>query len=130
MEFFFYLVCTGIIQQILNVLIINLFTPNHMHIPYIINKIKKLLFNNSQNDNTRYYCIIPFVFQMLSLLFYVEILECNFCNLNKNTKRNILLREIKEMNEKDIIINDYEIDDDDTILQESQNEYELNEIYE
>ena len=33
------------------------------------------------------------MFQILSLLFYLEIVEYNFCNLNKNTKRNILLRE-------------------------------------
>ena len=128
--FFFNLVCTGIIQQILNVLIIDLFTPNHMLIAYVIKKIKKLLFNNPESDNTRFYCIIPFIFELLSLLFYVEILECNFCSLNKNTKRNILLREIDEMSEKENIDNDSEIEDD-LIINNNQSEQEIddNSIY-
>ena len=113
--FFFNLVCNGMIQQVLNVLIIDLFTPNHMLIPYVINKIKKILFNNPESDNTRFLCLIPFVFEMLSLLFYVEILECNFCNLNENTKRNIMLREIEEMNKKEFYENASEIDDDSII---------------
>ena len=41
--------------------------------------------------------LIPAFFQIVSLLFYLEILEFNFCNLNKNTKRNIMLREEEEM---------------------------------
>ena len=30
------------------------------------------------------------------MLIYLEIIELNFCELNKNTRRNILKREIKE----------------------------------
>ena len=41
--------------------------------------------------------LIPAFFQIVSLLFYLEILEFNFCNLNKNTKRNIIQREEEEM---------------------------------
>ena len=41
--------------------------------------------------------LIPAFFQIVSLLFYLEILEFNFCNLNRNTKRNIMLREEEEM---------------------------------
>ena len=55
-------------------------------IEYIYNKLlNNLLF------------LIPAFFQIVSLLFYLEILEFNFCNLNKNTKRNIMLREEEEM---------------------------------
>ena len=110
--FFFNLICTGIIQQVLNVIIINIFSPSHMLIAYVINKIKKILFNNTNSDNSRFYCLIPFVFQILSLLFYLEIFEYNFCDLNKNTKRNIRLREIEEMNNKGNNDNYYEISDD------------------
>ena len=46
--------------------------------------------------NNLLFLIHPF-FQIVSLLFYLEILEFNFCNLNKNTKRNIMLREEEEM---------------------------------
>ena len=110
--FFFNVFCSGLIQQVLNVLIIYLFSPNHMLIAYVINKIKKILFNNTNSDNSRFYCLIPFVFQILSLLFYLEIFEYNFCDLNKNTKRNIRLREIEEMNNKGNNDNYYEISDD------------------
>ena len=41
--------------------------------------------------------LIPAFFQIVSLLFYLEILEFNFCNLNKNTKRNIMSGEEEEM---------------------------------
>ena len=44
------------------------------------------------------FSIIPYVFQIIALLFYVEIFEFNFCDLNKNTKKNILLREREEIN--------------------------------
>ena len=116
--FFFNLVCTGIIQQILNVLIINYFSPNHMLIAYVINKIKKILFNNPESDITRFYCLIPFVFQMISLLFFVEVLECNFCNLNKNTKRNIRARENEEMFERKTTFNEIELSDGIVIKKE------------
>ena len=52
---------------------------------YYYNKIIYILF------------LIPAFFQIIILLFYLEILEFNFCNLNKNTKRNIMLREEEEM---------------------------------
>ena len=52
---------------------------------YYYNKIIYILF------------LIPAFFQIICLLFYLEILEFNFCNLNKNTKRNIMLREEEEM---------------------------------
>ena len=43
-------------------------------------------------------------------LFYLQILEFNFCNLNKNTKRNIKEREIKQSIEENNEDEDYEID--------------------
>ena len=48
--------------------------------------------------------------QILFFLFYLEILEFNFCNLNKNTKRNIKKREIKQSIEENNEDEDYEID--------------------
>ena len=35
--------------------------------------------------------------QIIVLLFYLEIFEFNFCGLNRNTKKNILLREKEEI---------------------------------
>ena len=110
--FFYNVFISGLFQQILNVLIIYLFTPNHMLIAYGINKMKKILSVKTEN-NYQYFCLIPFFFQILSLFFYLEILELNFCGLNKNTKKNIRLREKMENvmreskgNENDVEIND------------------------
>ena len=41
--------------------------------------------------------MIFFALQFFSLLIYLEIIELNFCNLNKNTKRNIELRGILDL---------------------------------
>ena len=42
-----------------------------------------------QDRENKYYTIIPFAFQILALMFYFEMLEFNFCNLNINTAKNI-----------------------------------------
>ena len=52
-------------------------------------KIKK----KNVKPTDKYYTLIPFVFQILCLLFYFEILELNFCKLNYNTVKNIQERE-------------------------------------
>ena len=41
------------------------------------------------------------IFQILSLLFYLEILEYNFCSLNKNTKKSIEDRVNNQLGEGD-----------------------------
>ena len=46
---------------------------------------------------TLLFFLIPAVFQILSLLFFLKILEYNICNLNRNVKRNITLSEEVEM---------------------------------
>ena len=51
-------------------------------------------FNKNKN---KLFFLIPGFFLIISILFYLEILEFNFCNLNRNTKRNIILREEEEM---------------------------------
>ena len=61
-----------------------------------------ILYKNIENkeknikQTDKYYISIPFFFKILSLLFYFEILELNFCNLNKNTVKNIQAREKHE----------------------------------
>ena len=56
-----------------------------------------ILYKNKPN---KAYSVIPFVFQILALLFYFEILEFNFCGLNKNTAKNIKNRERIEFERK------------------------------
>ena len=61
-----------------------------------------ILYKNFENKEknvkktNKYFSSIPFFFKILSLLFYFEILELNFCNLNKNTVKNIQAREKHE----------------------------------
>ena len=86
--------------MLLTLLILGYFSLNHVLISHVLYYI---VFNfiNCVSDFNKYknylYFIIPAFFQILSILFFVEILEFNFCNLNKNTKRNIMLREEEEM---------------------------------
>ena len=42
--------------------------------------------------------IILFILQFFIILIYLEIIELNFCGLNKNTKRKIQIRANNEMN--------------------------------
>ena len=90
------------ISTILYILNIYHFNPNYILISFQFSKLVDILIN--KGDASKYYCIILFVFQLFFLMIYLEILELNFCNLNKNTKKNIELRSIIEStgeNERD-----------------------------
>jgi hypothetical protein len=101
-QFIFFLILY-FIKGLLFVLIVYYLKPNHTIINDEINvfeaqiiykKIANAEYNIKETD--KYYTFIPFVFQMLCLLFYFEILEFNFLKLNKNTVKNIQKREINE----------------------------------
>ena len=95
-QFFYFIIYNGI-YYLLTILILYYLRPNHTIITDEIFVYERLIFY--QDKPNKYYTLIPFVFQILALLFYFEILEFNFCNLNKNTVKNIEERERKE-NEK------------------------------
>ena len=101
-QFITFLVIFGL-ENLLIILIIYYFRPNHMIINDAINSyLSIILYKNIENkeknikQTDKYYISIPFFFKILSLLFYFEILELNFCNLNKNTVKNIQTREKHE----------------------------------
>ena len=87
----FYFLLYGGIYYLLTILILYYLRPNHTIITDEIFVYERLIFY--QDKPNKYYTLIPFVFQILALLFYFEILEFNFCKLNKNTIRNIEDRE-------------------------------------
>ena len=94
--FFANFILSGFLQMSLMIIMVSVLTPNHILVASEIGKMFVLIFSHIQSndkDNNYFLFLIPFVFQILSLLFYLEILEYNFCDLNKNTKRNIQLRE-------------------------------------
>ena len=79
---------------LLRILTFVYFTPTHLLICLSISKFSVTLIE--KEPSIRYLSIIPFLFQFFSLMVYLEILELNFCGLNKNTKRNIRKRVDKE----------------------------------
>ena len=85
------LIIDGFFISILEFQTINLFNPNFIFVCYEISKIANILIYIE--DLFDLLIIIPYIFQIIILLFYIEIFEFNFCDLNKNTKKNILLRE-------------------------------------
>ena len=84
----------GFFQYLSLILILHFFTPNHMLIAYELQKVYYVLTNSPSRN--KWYSIILFVFKFLILMFYLEIFEFNFCNLNKNTKKNIISRAVFE----------------------------------
>ena len=81
--------------SLLRMLTLAYFTPNHYLICLIISKCVSTLI--TKETSIKYLIIIPFVFQFLSLMVYLEIIELNFCGLNKNTKTNINIRGEEDM---------------------------------
>ena len=96
-RFLFGLIFGGLIGTNLEVQTINIFDPNHLFVCYEISNIFEILYKAKNLGD--YLSIIPFIFQIIVLLFYLEIFEFNFCELNRNTKRNIQLREREETTE-------------------------------
>ena len=84
-------------STILYILNIYYFSPTYILISYQFSKFIEVLID--KDEASKYYCIIFFVIQLFFLMIYLEILELNFCNLNKNTKKNIEFRSIIESSE-------------------------------
>ncbi len=83
-----------IIQFIISVL--KILTIYYLSVEYIFvtqtaSKIFVILLKKSDFKYI-YICVIFFVLQFFSLMIYLEVLELNFLNLNKNTRRNIKSR--------------------------------------
>ena len=107
LQFFYYFFINGLYILLLFLSIYYL-QPNHIIIaPEMFNAFLSNMFYTENTD--KYYTLIPRAFQILSLLFYFEILELNFCKLNKNTVKNILARE-RDDAEVGILINNDNID--------------------
>ena len=71
--------------EIFKLLALESLTPNHMMISYEIGKIANILY--SSKSRRKWHSLILFAIQFIILLFFLEVFEFNFCNLNKNTRR-------------------------------------------
>ena len=93
-RFLFIAIIKGFLVGIIEFIIINELTPNYIKIAYELANIPSTII--VIEGINRWILLVISIFQILSLLFYLEIFEYNFCNLNKNTKKSILEREHKD----------------------------------
>ena len=82
-RFSFALVSIGFFIGILEFLILDKLTPNYVIIGFELGKIPTTLITTE--GIYRWIVLVISIFQIISLLFYLEIFEYNFCSLNKNT---------------------------------------------
>jgi len=118
----------SLISTSLYILNVYYFSPNYILISFQFSKFVDVLMNENEHKN-KYYCIIFFIFQLFFLMIYLEILELNFCNLNKNTKKNIEFRSIIESSgengrDSSVDLRNIDINDDYSIVS-SDNDIEL-----
>ena len=106
----FGLLLQGFVADILEFLILDKLSPIYIIIGFEMGMIPSNIIANE--DSNRLLVLIVSVLQFLSLLFYLEILEFNFCSLNENTQKNIKERELSETDISDKIdeVNNCEID--------------------
>ena len=95
----------GAFLHVLSVLTVNYLTPNHVVVCNEIIGMGKIIIK-SDNSN-KWISLLLFILMIISSMFYLEILECNFCGLNENTKNNIINRANIDIN------NIYEEGDED-----------------
>ena len=88
------------VDYLLTMLVLYYLRPNHLIISDEWSVFFRIILY--QDRENKYYTIIPFAFQILALMFYFEIIEYNFCNLNHNTAKNIKQREGSITEENDI----------------------------
>ena len=69
------------------------FEPSFVLISYEFSKFFQVLKDNPKKA----YVVVFFVLQFFCLMIVLEIIELNFCGLNKNTRRNIIQRGIDDL---------------------------------
>jgi hypothetical protein len=133
------LIPRGFIMFLLEMKSVDLFGPSFIFVSYEIAKIPNTLIFTE--GTKRWIVLVLSLFQILFILFYLEILEYNFCSLNKNTKKSIREREhrnsICEINDDandddddEIDIKGYDIRDSINTQEKIKELNEMNEIFE
>ena len=118
------------LKMLITLLILEYFSYHHVLISHVLDRIVTnfiIIISNYDEYKNHLFFLIPAVFQILSLLFFLEILEFNFCKLNRNTKRNIMLREEDDMLFRtNTNMSEIEVDNDLIIKnQKMEREFEL-----
>lgn len=81
------------ITFILIIYIIYYLSPNHVLLVYVVGKFIENAMSEGEKVVGSY---IVFIFLFITFIFYLEILELNFCGINKNTNKNIEFRALSE----------------------------------
>ena len=129
--FLFGFIPRGVILLVLEMKIVDMLGPCFDYVSLEISYIPSTIM--SIKSNNRWIVLALSLFQVLFILFYLEILEYNFCSLNKNTKKHISERERKQSSDESNDI-DYEIDikgyDISDTLKKQEKIKDLNEMNE
>jgi hypothetical protein len=88
------------------------------NIYYSIRKIITLIL--VPKDVKTYFKLLGEMLALIGYLFYLEVFEIKCCGLNKNTKDNIILRGINDINSN--ILNDMDNDDDNEPIYKMNND--------
>ena len=101
------------------------FEPGFILINYEISKFYQILIDYPEKA----YVVVLFILQFFCLMIVLEIIELNFCGLNKNTKRNISQRGADELldengREPSVCLNQIDINKDYYIT--NPDEYQKN----
>jgi hypothetical protein len=91
---FIFLMLSRLSFNIFGLLTVKYFTPSHVVIILIIGEISFSF--KSKNDYKLYLTIVIFCFLLFMLLVFTEIIELNFCELQKFTKKNITQRSMAQ----------------------------------
>ena len=113
----------GFFLNTLSILSIYYYNPNYTLVALHLGKYSQVLIDEPFEN---YYCIILFLLQFFCLMIYLEIIELNFCGLNKNTRRNIELRGINDYigkcgRDSSLELNIVDVDDGYFIKQTGEN---------
>ena len=97
----------------LSILNVYYFNPSFILIIFQLSSITDSLIKKPAEKS---YCIVFYILQFFALMIHLEIIELNFCGLNKNTKRNVELRGIldisKERKDSSVEFNNIDINKD------------------
>jgi len=106
----------GVLMALFNKAI-NDYTLYHIYIPLLVENFIKNIISYSGYDNSSIIIIflsISFFIELFMILVFLEIIEVNFCGLDKNLKKHIELRSITETDSTFLDDEDDDnIDDDD-----------------
>ena len=94
---------------------IKYFTSSHVFLILIMGEMSSIDFRDRNKDVRFIFSIIIFIIEFLMILIFCEIIELNFCGLEKNTKKNIMertkLAEYQDSNEDEQTNDSIEISD-------------------